>query len=75
MTLIDKAGDGMTENAASKGSTRWWLRQDSCSVVIESPAERLYGMVADMPRMGEWSPECQQVAPGSSATTARAPVA
>jgi uncharacterized protein YndB with AHSA1/START domain len=61
MTLIDKAGDGMTENAASKGSTRWWLRQDSCSVVIESPAERLYGMVADMPRMGEWSPECQQV--------------
>jgi uncharacterized protein YndB with AHSA1/START domain len=29
--------------------------------VIESPAERLYGMVADMPRMGEWSPECQQV--------------
>jgi uncharacterized protein YndB with AHSA1/START domain len=61
MTLIEKAGDGMTENAVSKGSTRWWLRQDSCSVVIESPAERLYGMVADMPRMGEWSPECQQV--------------
>jgi uncharacterized protein YndB with AHSA1/START domain len=61
MTLIDKAGDGMTENADSKGSTRWWLRQDCCSVVIESPAERLYGMVADMPRMGEWSPECQQV--------------
>jgi uncharacterized protein YndB with AHSA1/START domain len=30
-------------------------------VVIGAPAERLYGMVADMPRMGEWSPECQQV--------------
>jgi uncharacterized protein YndB with AHSA1/START domain len=60
MTMIEKAGDGMAEKADSNRSSRWWLRQDSCSVVIEAPAERLYGMVADMPRMGEWSPECQQ---------------
>jgi uncharacterized protein YndB with AHSA1/START domain len=61
MTLIDKAGDAMTEEPDSNRSTRWWLREDSCSVVIEAPAERLYGMVADMPRMGEWSPECQRL--------------
>ena len=61
MTMIEKAVEGMSEDQGSKGSTRWWLRQDSCSVVIEAPAERLYGMVADLPRMGEWSPECQQV--------------
>ena len=61
MTLIEKAGDTMSETTDSNRSTRWWLRRDSCSVVIEAPAERLYGMVADMPRMGEWSPECQQV--------------
>jgi uncharacterized membrane protein len=51
----------MTEDQDSNKSSRWWLREDSHSVVIEAPAERLYGMVADMPRMGEWSPECQRV--------------
>lgn len=61
MTLIEKAGDAMTEKTDPNRSTRWWLRQDACSVVIDAPAERLYSMVADMPRMGEWSPECQQV--------------
>lgn len=61
MALIEKAVAGVSEDVHSKRSTRWWLRQDSWSVVIEAPAERLYGMVADMPRMGEWSPECQRV--------------
>ena len=45
----------------STRSSRWWLRQDSRSVVIEAPAERIYALVADLPRMGEWSPECRQV--------------
>ena len=66
-------------------SSRWWLRQDSQSVVVEAPAERIYALVADLPRMGEWSPECQRVewvgrvertrprAPRSSATTGAAP--
>jgi Polyketide cyclase / dehydrase and lipid transport len=61
MTLTEKAVAGVSEDVHSKRSTRWWLRQDSWSVVIEAPAARLYGMVADMPRMGEWSPECQRV--------------
>jgi uncharacterized protein YndB with AHSA1/START domain len=61
MALTEKAVEGMTEAPGSNRSTRWWLRQDSYDVVIEAPAERLYDMVADMPRMGEWSPECQQV--------------
>ena len=49
----------MTED--SNRSSRWWLRQDSCSVVIEAPAERIYELVSDLPRMGDWSPECRQV--------------
>jgi uncharacterized protein YndB with AHSA1/START domain len=40
---------------------RWWLTQDSAAVVINAPSERLYDMVADLERMGQWSPECQQV--------------
>ncbi len=51
----------MTENRSRNGSSRWWLRHDSQSVVIEAPAERIYQLVADLPRMGEWSPECRQV--------------
>ena len=50
-----------TENVSTKPSSRWWLRRDSKSVVIEAPAERIYALVADLPRMGEWSPECRQV--------------
>ncbi len=50
-----------TENMHTKPSSRWWLRQDSQSVVIEAPPERIYALVADLPRMGEWSPECRQV--------------
>ena len=40
---------------------RWWLTSDSESVHIDTPAERIYDLVADMPRMGEWSPECQRL--------------
>ena len=31
---------------------RWWLTEDRESVVIDAPAERIYDLVADMPRMG-----------------------
>ena len=61
MTLTEKAVAGMTDDRNSNRSSRWWLRWDACSVVIEAPAERLYGMVADLPRMGEWSPETRTV--------------
>jgi len=40
---------------------RWWLTQDSKDIVIRATAQQLYDMVADLPRMGEWSPECQKV--------------
>ncbi len=53
--------EAMTENVRSKQSTRWWLREESESLVIEAPAERIYALVADLPRMGDWSPECRQV--------------
>jgi hypothetical protein len=42
-------------------SSRWWLTEDSVEKVVEAAPERLYGLVADLPRMGEWSPECQRV--------------
>jgi len=37
---------------------RWWLTQDQVEVFIAADADVLYGMVSDMPRTGEWSPEC-----------------
>jgi hypothetical protein len=40
---------------------RWWLTQDSEQLVVDATAERLYDMVSDLSRMGEWSPECQRV--------------
>lgn len=42
-------------------STRWWLRHDSGETVIKAPPETVYDLVSDLPRMGEWSPECQRV--------------
>jgi hypothetical protein len=42
-------------------STRWWLRTDHVSTVIDASPEHIYDLVADLPRMGEWSPECQRV--------------
>jgi hypothetical protein len=46
---------------ATKQSTRWWLRSDSAETFIASPAEHVYALISDMPRMGEWSPECTRV--------------
>ena len=43
------------------GSGRLWLTQDSLSVVVGTTARRVYDLVADLPRMGEWSPECERV--------------
>jgi hypothetical protein len=42
-------------------STRWWLTEDSSEMVVGAQAQRMYDLVADLPRMGEWSPECQRV--------------
>lgn len=44
-----------------KTSSRWWLRHDKEHLVVGASPQRLYELVADMPRMGEWSPECQKV--------------
>jgi len=40
---------------------RWWLTQDGHQIVINATPERIYNLVADLPRMGEWSPECKRV--------------
>ena len=40
---------------------RWWLTTDGESLVVAAPADRIYDLVADLPRMGEWSPECHNV--------------
>ena len=45
----------------SKPSSRWYLREDQESVIVAAPAEAVYDLVAEMTRMGEWSPECQAV--------------
>jgi hypothetical protein len=42
-------------------SSRWWLREDSESLVVDAPPAAVYDLVADLPRMGEWSPECARV--------------
>lgn len=38
---------------------RWWLARDSVQLVINAPAESIYDLIADLPRMGQWSPECK----------------
>jgi hypothetical protein len=40
---------------------RFWLTTDSVSLDIDADANVLYRMVADLPRIGEWSPECERV--------------
>ena len=42
-------------------SQRWRLTEDSVEREIDADADVLYVMVSDMPRMGEWSPECASV--------------
>ena len=48
---------------------RWWLTQDSVELEIEADADVLYGMVSDLPRIGEWSPECESVTWEGEVTT------
>lgn len=45
----------------STPSSRWWLRTDSAEVIVAAPAQLVYELVSDLPRMGEWSPECRAV--------------
>ena len=40
---------------------RWWLTEDHVELDIEASANSLYAMVSDLPRIGEWSPECESV--------------
>ncbi len=42
-------------------SQRWWLTEDRVELDIDADAGVLYGMVCDLPRIGEWSPECERV--------------
>lgn len=44
---------------ASRG--RWWLTRDSQQILINASPEPIYHLVSDLPRMGEWSPECERV--------------
>jgi hypothetical protein len=37
------------------------LTEDSVELVIDADAATLYDMVSDLPRIGEWSPECERV--------------
>ena len=39
--------------------------------MIDTTPERVYDLVSDMPRMGEWSPECQRVEWADGATDPR----
>jgi hypothetical protein len=52
----------------SKPSSRWYLREDAESLVIAAPAGEVYDMVAELTRMGEWSPECAAVEWADGAT-------
>lgn len=40
---------------------RWWLTRDSEQLAIHATAKLIYDLVADLPRMGQWSPECERV--------------
>jgi hypothetical protein len=51
----------MEEDSMAAKNGRWWLTTDSHSVVVDAPAEQVYALVAELTRMGEWSPECEQV--------------
>lgn len=49
-------------------SQRWWLTTDSQEIIIRSTPDAVYDLVADLPRMGEWSPETKAVEWESGAT-------
>jgi Polyketide cyclase / dehydrase and lipid transport len=40
---------------------RWWLTEDSQAILVAADAEAIYDLVAELTRMGEWSPECAAV--------------
>jgi len=40
------------------------------SLAVVAPAQAVYDLVADLPRMGEWSPECERVVWRGGATSA-----
>ena len=40
------------------------------SLAVVAPADAVYDLVADLPRMGEWSPECERVTWRGGATSA-----
>ena len=48
------------------------LADVSVSTHVDAPADDVYDLVADLPRMGEWSPECTSVAWRGGATGAAA---
>ena len=47
--------------APRKQDGRWWLTQGSEVVVVRATPTAVYSLVADLSRMGEWSPECESV--------------
>ena len=47
--------------APEKQDGRWWLTKGSEAIVIDTTPHAVYELVADLPRMGEWSPECVKV--------------
>jgi hypothetical protein len=61
MTQCQEVGTTMSREQGESRSTRWWLREDSESLVIDAPPDQVYALVADLPRMGDWSPECHRV--------------
>jgi len=40
---------------------RWWLTTDRVELDVEADPDVLYAMVSNLPRIGEWSPECERV--------------
>jgi hypothetical protein len=44
-----------------KQDSRWWLREGSETILVDATPDAVYELVADLPRMGEWSPECEGV--------------
>jgi hypothetical protein len=51
----------MKGGAMPPKNQRWWLTEDEVGLEIEADADLLYDMVSDLPRIGDWSPECERV--------------
>ena len=60
--MLARAGVAATVRAVTEtdapGSSGDAPPPDTATVTIAAPPERVYDMVADVTRMGEWSPEC-----------------